>query len=141
MKRKLFLTFACLTFFVRAIYAQDIITTFDGKDIKAKVEEVNTEYVKYKKFGSPDGTSFLINSSDIFMIKYIIDEYSYETDVFERNPVTQQILIKHSVIRVPESVKASRNPVSTEPASNGVFEIFAFDGASVSFRAVVATPI
>jgi hypothetical protein len=130
MKRKLFLLFACMTFFVQAIYAQDIILKRTGDEIKVTVTEVSTEYVKYKKFEYLTGPVHNISVSEIFMIKYEDDS----RDVFEKNQVTGKIQIKHH-----EAEKISLPQM--KQVSNGTFEMLAFDGASVSFRAVVETPV
>jgi hypothetical protein len=130
MRRQLFLTFACLTFFVQTIYAQDIILKRTGDEIKAKVAEISTEYVKYKKFENPTGPVHNISVAEIFMIKY----EDGSRDVFEKDQVTGQIRIKHS-----EAERISLPQVKR--VSNGIFEMLAFDGASVSFRAVVETPV
>lgn len=53
-----------------SIYAQDIITKKNGEEIKVKITEVNPSEVKYKGFDNPNGPSFTISKSDIFLIKY-----------------------------------------------------------------------
>jgi hypothetical protein len=52
------------------IKAQDVITLKDGSEIKAKVTEINTLEVRYKKWDNPEGPVFVIEKSNIFMIKY-----------------------------------------------------------------------
>lgn len=51
-------------------FAQDIITKKDGTDIQAKILEVTTSEVKYKKFSNPDGPVFYIPKSDILIVRY-----------------------------------------------------------------------
>ncbi|MDR2775313.1 MAG: hypothetical protein LBC19_11340 [Tannerella sp.] len=91
MKRKLFTVFACLVFFSHAIYAQDIITKLNGDAVRAIVHEVSAEYVKYKKFERPSGPNYVLAASEIFMIKY----ENGSRDVFEKNPATGRIQIRH----------------------------------------------
>ena len=50
--------------------AQDVITTKDGTDIKAKIIEVTSNEVKYKKLSNPNGPLFTINKSEILIIRY-----------------------------------------------------------------------
>lgn len=53
-----------------SLSAQDIITTQDGTDIQAKVLEVSSKEVKYKKFSNLEGPTFVIPKSDILIIRY-----------------------------------------------------------------------
>lgn len=50
--------------------AQDIIIKKDAEEIKAKILEIGDNDVTYKKFSNPDGPTYTIPKSDIFMIKY-----------------------------------------------------------------------
>lgn len=51
-------------------YAQDMIVKKDGSIIQAKVFEVGTSEVKYKKWSNQDGPSYAIAKSDILAINY-----------------------------------------------------------------------
>lgn len=55
-------------------YAQDIITKTNGDEIKAKVVEVESDKVKYRKWENQDGPLYNIDRSQIFMIKYASGE-------------------------------------------------------------------
>jgi len=57
----------CLSISVRS---QDVITMKSGDEIKAKVMEVNTDNVTYKKFDNINGPTYTAAKGDIFMIKY-----------------------------------------------------------------------
>jgi len=50
--------------------AQDYITKTNGDDIKAKVLEVTPTEVKYKRFESLEGATYVINKSDVLIIHY-----------------------------------------------------------------------
>ncbi len=50
--------------------AQDIITKKDGTDISAKVLEVTTTVIKYKRFENQNGPIISVKKSDILMIRY-----------------------------------------------------------------------
>lgn len=69
MKRLLFiLAFAVCGSF--CLSAQDIITLHDGNDIQAKILEVTTTEVKYKKFSNLEGPTFSLPKSDIQIVHY-----------------------------------------------------------------------
>lgn len=51
-------------------YAQDMIVKKDGSIIQAKVSEIGTSEVKYKKWSNQDGPSYAIAKSDILAITY-----------------------------------------------------------------------
>ena len=52
------------------LFSQDIITKTDGTEIKAKILEINTNDIKYKKFNYQDGPTITILISDLNNIKY-----------------------------------------------------------------------
>ncbi len=51
-------------------FSQDIITKKTSEDIQAKVMEVTTNEIKYKKFDNQSGPTFTLLKSDILMIRY-----------------------------------------------------------------------
>ncbi|MDR1652776.1 MAG: hypothetical protein LBS01_03845 [Prevotellaceae bacterium] len=53
-----------------ALFAQDIIILKDGEEIKAKVQEIGLDNVKYKKYENQAGPTYTLMKFDIFMIKY-----------------------------------------------------------------------
>lgn len=59
-----------LIFASMSLFAQDIITTKSGDDIKAKVLEVNTTEIKYKKLDNLDGPIFSILKSEVLIVRY-----------------------------------------------------------------------
>jgi len=48
----------------------DIIYKIDGEELRAKVEEITTAVIKYKKIEQPDGPIRSIPINDVFMIVY-----------------------------------------------------------------------
>ena len=66
MKTNLFIL---LFLVVNFCYAQDVIVLKNGDEINAIVQEVGTEEVKYKKYGT-DVPVYKVLIEDIFMIKY-----------------------------------------------------------------------
>lgn len=67
--KRLFLFFV-LTTFVFGLFAQDTITKVNGDDIYAKVIEVGTGEVKYKRYDNLDGPTFVLDKSEILMIRF-----------------------------------------------------------------------
>jgi hypothetical protein len=64
--------FALLTsiFATTFCLSQDIITKKSGEDIQAKVLEVTTPEIKYKKFDNQNGPTFTILKSEVLMLRY-----------------------------------------------------------------------
>jgi hypothetical protein len=62
--------------------AQDIITLKTGDEIKAIVQEIGADVVKYKRYENAQGPSYSILKAEIFMIKY----ENGTKDVFEQSP-------------------------------------------------------
>ncbi len=50
--------------------AQDILILKSGEELNAKVLEVGTQDIKYKKFENPEGPFYTISKDKLFMIKY-----------------------------------------------------------------------
>lgn len=68
MKRlSLFFVVALICSFVNA---QDVITKKNGEDINAKIIEVGTTEVRYKQADNLNGPTFVLNKSEILMIRY-----------------------------------------------------------------------
>lgn len=67
MKNIVFIILVLAPFFG---YSQDIITTKKGEDIEAKVLEINTSEVKYKKANVKDSPTYTLLKSDILLIRY-----------------------------------------------------------------------
>ncbi len=55
---------------IAAVSAQDRITLRDGSTIKAKVKEVSTRTITYKKWDNPDGPDFIIGKNNVQTIRY-----------------------------------------------------------------------
>ena len=65
------------------LLAQDIIILKSGEEIKALVQEVGLNDLKYKKFENPNGPVYTLQKTNIFMVRY----ENGEKDVF--NTVTE----------------------------------------------------
>lgn len=51
-------------------YSQDVITLADGRTVNAKILELTTDQVKYKKTDNLEGPTYTVNLSDLSKIKY-----------------------------------------------------------------------
>ena len=67
--KKLILLFLLLTGMF-SVNAQDIITLKNGDEIKAKVTEISSSEIKYKRFDNLEGPTIVIAKSEVFVIKY-----------------------------------------------------------------------
>ena len=71
-------------------FAQDIMILRTGEEIKAKVQEVGTDQIKYYKYGT-NSPIYVVNKKDVFVIKY----ENGEKDVFgEEKPKTKTPQVK-----------------------------------------------
>lgn len=68
--KKLLLGVLSLLCFPILSFAQDVIIKKNADEVQAKVLEIGESTVTYKKFSNPNGPSYTIPKSDIFMIKY-----------------------------------------------------------------------
>jgi hypothetical protein len=51
-------------------FAQDVIIKKNGDEIQSKVFEVDSNYIKYKRFDNVDGPNYILSKTEVFMIKY-----------------------------------------------------------------------
>lgn len=52
------------------VSAQDIILKNDATEIQAKVLKVGNDEIEYKKWDNPDGPTYTVPATDVFIIKY-----------------------------------------------------------------------
>ncbi len=84
---KKFIMFFVATFLVaNCLFSQDVITKKSGEDIQAKVLEVTTSEVKYKKFDNLNGPVFSILKSELLLIRY----ENGSKDVFNDNKKVEE---------------------------------------------------
>ncbi|MEJ8756697.1 hypothetical protein WG947_06810 [Pontibacter sp. H259] len=100
--------------------AQDIITKKNGEGVKAKVTEITTTEIKYKRFDNLEGPTYTLAKSDVLLVKY---ENNTE-EVFTGNEsfvqgVSQDTQLTASV-NTTETVAPATMPtnVTTVPALN-----------------------
>jgi hypothetical protein len=68
--KKLAITFLSLLWMSTLCYAQDVIVTLKAEKINAKILEVGTDEIKYKKFDYQTGPIFTLKKSEIVSIIY-----------------------------------------------------------------------
>lgn len=87
-----------------ALSAQDIITKRDGTDIEAKVLEVLSSEIKYKRASNPDGPTYTLEKSEILMIRYengekdIMEQQSPAVNQ-QRPAVNQQVVPSYKALK------------------------------------------
>lgn len=62
------------------VWAQDVITTREGKDIQAKIIEVTSDEIKYKKWNNQEGPMFTMRKSEVLIVRYQNGENEVFTD-------------------------------------------------------------
>ena len=68
--KKLFFALLCAVCGVATLKAQDVVTLNNTDEIECRIEEVNENDIRYRKWSNPDGPVYTLLKSDIFMIKY-----------------------------------------------------------------------
>ena len=128
LARRTFLLIAIFCINIAYSFAQDIITLKSGNEIQALVQEVGDVDVKYKKFDNPNGPSYTLKKSEIFMIKY--DNGS--KDVFADNVATDVSLAPATTPpNIGSHIKKENPPKKTDEMS-GNLPLSAFAGIPLS---------
>lgn len=70
MKNHLFAVLLTAIFIPSGALAQDIIYMFNGDEIEAKLTEVSSSELKYKRMDNLDGPVFVVERSKVFKVKY-----------------------------------------------------------------------
>jgi hypothetical protein len=107
------LIFLCANF----SYSQDLIATKKGDIIKAKVLEINTSEIKYKKTDNLSGPTYSVLKSDVFSINY----KNGSKDVFSETKTKDQ---KSDNVVVSDNVNENNQYVFNFEISKEVEVIF-----------------
>lgn len=67
--KKLLLTLSALFSFALC-QAQDVLTKRNGDELQVKVQEINLNEIKYKRYDNLEGPLISISKAEVFMIKY-----------------------------------------------------------------------
>jgi hypothetical protein len=89
-KLPLFLLLAALA--TNLTFAQDVITKKSGEDIQAKVIEVTSAEIKYKKADNVNGPLFTILKSDVLLLRY----QDGTKDVFNNDAASDNVIAQNS---------------------------------------------
>jgi len=87
--KKIITSFVATFLVANLLFSQDVLTKKTGDDIKAKVLEVTTTEVKYKKFDNLNGPIFSILKSEILLIRY----ENGSKDVFNENKKSEEKIV------------------------------------------------
>ena len=87
--------------------AQDIIVTKDAKRIEAKIQEVSSTEIKYKKFTYQDGPVFVLSIADVNSILF----ENGDVQVYNEQPAQTQ---------PAPAEKATPQPVQSQPVPTAV---------------------
>ena len=84
--RKICCLIILLCAIVAQAQAQDIIITSSSEKIEAKIDEVSTNQIKYKKFSNLEGPTFIIETNKVSSILFSNgDVMSFSKDIEEKN--------------------------------------------------------
>lgn len=91
-----------LLFTVNVAFAQDTITKRNAEKIVAKILEIGTTEIKFKKFDNQEGPLYIVNKSEIKMIVYAngMKELFEDKEAIKVQPATDDYVVKK-----PESNK------------------------------------
>ena len=89
--KKIYLPIALL-FITCLSYSQDIIFRINGETIESKVEEINTNDIKYKKFENLNGPTYTIEKKELKQIKF--ENGTIES--FEKDNLKNEISIEET---------------------------------------------
>lgn len=70
MKRKFLFSTILLLIFSFFSFAQDKLFLKNGQQIKSLIQEINPEFVKFRRFENPDGPLYSLPKSEVLKIEY-----------------------------------------------------------------------
>jgi hypothetical protein len=111
--KKSFLFLFIISFCI-ASFEQDIIIKTNGDEIQAKVLEISTNEIKYKRFENPEGPNYIIEKKQVFMIKY----ENGNKDVFNNTTGTPAQPAAKPVVTAPKPVVAPKPAHPDKPFYN-----------------------
>jgi len=124
MKHSLFFMLLLLGFM--SLRAQDTIYKRSGEVIPAKITEISTAEVKYKRFSMPDGPVFIIGRSEVQKIRFsngVVDSFAVSP------PVTTQTVMPAGV---PVIVQQQPAPVLSGLIENPRAGLYYYNGAKIN---------
>lgn len=111
MKKTFFLVWAAIGCILPSA-AQDLIVRRDSSRIEARVTEISTTEIRYKRASNPDGPTYVLPLGDVRSIRYA----NGEEDIFAPAPAPAAIPAKTPVEALPTAPTVSSEiPASTPP--------------------------
>lgn len=97
-----------LLMFSLTVKAQDTIVKLNGEVISAKISEVGTNAITYKKMSMLDGPTFVDYKTDILFVKYTNGQKQY----FNKDQINsiQKSILDSAQIKKNESLKTEKMP-------------------------------
>ena len=109
--KNLFIIGTILFLFWSNLSAQDIIITKDAKKIEAKILEVSSTEIKYKKQSNLEGPTFVVSTSELNTIIYA----NGEVQLFSKQQKTQQVPPASTTTTPTQPVVTKPIPATTNP--------------------------
>lgn len=129
MKKLLFVLFSLVAFFATGnLLSQDIIIKNDKTEIKAKVIEIQEEFIKYTLFESPNGPLRNIRISEVFMV-------IYQDGTRETFNSQEDVMINKEKVReiVKETENLNSNPIEKDQVCVKIRDVRA-DPLKIGYR-------
>ena len=124
MKRILTLV-GCFITLTCTCFAQDVIVTKDSRRIDAIVMQVNEDNIRYKHFDNPNGTTYMLQKSDVAAILYqngkveTFDTENARNQAETSTPVqTQSVQTTSSSVQTQQSQRIQANTSNTVQAQS-----------------------
>ncbi len=110
-----------------SLRAQDTIYKRSGEIIPAKITEISTSEVKYKRFTMPDGPVFIIGRNEVQKIRFsngVIDSFAVS------QPVTTQTVMPAEIPLIVQQQQTT--PVLTGLIENPRAGLYYYNGAKIN---------
>ncbi len=120
---KYFILFVFATLSSGSISAQDLIYMLNGDEVEAKLTEISSSELKYKRMDNLDGPVFVIERNKVFKVKYANGQSEVMTKPGEAAPPQNS-----APAAIPTTSSASSAPASTTQNSGFNAQSFAKDG-------------
>ncbi len=121
---KLFCTLILVIIFSQATYAQDLILKTNGDTIRAKITEIGTNAISFKKTNFIDGPLFVEQKSDIILIKYGNGQIEHFSKPIPKIPSADSLkLSSASTYTNSNTPKNSITNSTTQQSSDGKVKI------------------
>ncbi len=121
MKKFLFLTLSL--FVALPLFAQDMIVRRDGSVVQAKIMEVSSSEIKYKRHSNPDGPLFTLKTTEIVSVNYENGEVDHYDQAAEPTPAPAAEPAKPTEPQLVEVATAANNQALLDRYNNSQVKI------------------